>query len=302
MERTSELVLLTSAPASESRRSALCDAYFDGLLGMRQVRIPRLLRAALPIWLTCCGVGMITGSGVASFRITIEGLVGALTGTHASTDYTIASLAGSVASVTPLGSQGLLYALQLGFIVTAMVIPVVGAGLCGVLWSVRLRPRTQRALVVACEVCSAWAMLEVFAVILLTSLLSLDQFAKFSLGDECNSINALLQGYPELARLVEQPDGSGEDTCLGIVPTLLRGYYVFAAASLLCVPATAFVTHVANVALEERALRANKDRDAITDARRRSSGLFTSTATRRYRMHAPAVTASPAVPLLHHCG
>ena len=40
-------------------------------------------------------------------------------------------------------------------------------------------------------------MLDVFVVIMLTSLLSLDQFAQYTLGDECTSLNHALATYPQ---------------------------------------------------------------------------------------------------------
>lgn len=100
-----------------------------------------------------------------------------------------------------------------------------------------------------------------FSIIIITSLLSLDQFSKFSLGDECTSISHLLHKYPQLAKAV-LPFGS-EQGCLGIVPSLEPGYFVFATASLTCVILCAFVAHAANVSLEQQAKLATKPISAM---------------------------------------
>jgi len=190
-----------------------------------------------------------------SFSISIEGLVGSLVGAAAVSDWGVTSLVGQIPSVTHLTSPVLLDILQVGFFLTCCVMPVLDALLCAALWALPLRPARLEALVVAAEVGCAWSMLEVFAVILLTSLLELDQFAKFSLGHECDAINALLQAYPALAHAV-LPPGSEPD-CLGIVPALQPGYAVFAAAALLAIPLCLLVIHAANNALEQAAHHAS---------------------------------------------
>jgi len=270
---------------AEVTETSLCSIHYDSLLCFGSRRLPRLMQVAIPVWLVVCGVAMVLGSGMYSFTITIEGLVGALVGADKSVhDWSIKSLASTIPSVTHLASPLLMRSLQIGFGLTCMVIPVVGVLLCSALWVLKLTPTSQHRLLVACEVCSAWAMLEVFAVILLTSLLSLDQFAKFSLGDECDSLNALLAQYPRLAHLVP-----GEATCLGIVPELRNGYYAFAAGALLAAPVCLFVEHAANVAFEERVARAHQRAGLV------SPHLFT-TVTSRSPTTMP--TASHASPLL----
>ncbi|KAL1511047.1 hypothetical protein AB1Y20_005872 [Prymnesium parvum] len=239
-----------------SRSTALCKLHFNKLLCYKDRKIPLFLRMLVPIMLVVCSTGIIIGCQMTSFSITIEGLVGSLVGRGSKTDWSLTLLAEKIPTVTHLASPVLMRTLQVGFFLTCCVIPVLDAALCAFLWCVPLRRSTQHTLLVVCEIGLAWSMLEVLAIILLTSLLSLDQFAKFSLGDECTGINHLLQSYPELANKV-LPEGSERD-CLGIVPSLENGYYVFAAAALISVPFCLLVLHTANTALEQQASQAQK--------------------------------------------
>eukprot|EP00327_Prymnesium_parvum_P038591 CAMPEP_0195633790 /NCGR_PEP_ID=MMETSP0815-20121206/22340_1 /TAXON_ID=97485 /ORGANISM="Prymnesium parvum, Strain Texoma1" /LENGTH=1555 /DNA_ID=CAMNT_0040775489 /DNA_START=1 /DNA_END=4668 /DNA_ORIENTATION=- len=239
-----------------SRSTALCKLHFHKLLCYKDRKIPLFLRMLVPIMLVVCSTGIIIGCQMTSFSITIEGLVGSLVGRGSKTDWSLTLLAEKIPTVTHLASPVLMRTLQVGFFLTCCVIPVLDAALCAFLWCVPLRRSTQHTLLVVCEIGLAWSMLEVLAIILLTSLLSLDQFAKFSLGDECTGINHLLQSYPELANKV-LPEGSERD-CLGIVPSLENGYYVFAAAALISVPFCLLVLHTANTALEQQASQAQK--------------------------------------------
>ena len=89
---------------------------------------------------------------------------------------------------------------------------------------------------------AAWGLLSSRA-----ALLELDQFAKFTLGDECDSINAALARYHELGDLMP-----GEPSCFGVSPTLDAGYWLL----LTCVVASTIfgwvAMHGAHLALRER--------------------------------------------------
>ena len=70
----------------------------------------------------------------------------------------------------------------------------------------------------------AWAMLDVFAVMVIVALLEINQFAQFIMGDELVGINAVLQQYDEF-----HPFLPYENIAFGIKPTLETGYWTLTA-------------------------------------------------------------------------
>lgn len=76
------------------------------------------------------------------------------------------------------------------------------------------------------------------------------QVAKFTIGDECDSINAILQQYPDLGRLLP-----GEASCFGVRPTLDMGYVVLVVGVVLSTFAGHYTAVCAHVALSEHVAR-----------------------------------------------
>ena len=89
-------------------------------------------------------------------------------------------------------------------------------------------------------------------VVIITSLLELDQVAKFTLGDECKSLNQILHDYPQIGSLLP-----AEPTCFGVAPTLAGGYWLAVIAIIMTNLFGGFVMCAAHVALEEHKARAN---------------------------------------------
>ena len=90
---------------------------------------------------------------------------------------------------------------QAFFFAVCLVVPLLWLLLLALLWLVPLRPATQRRLLVAADVAQAWAALDVLLVTALVSLFSLEQYAAFLLGGECDGLDALL-ARPYFAPLV----------------------------------------------------------------------------------------------------
>lgn len=95
-------------------------------------------------------------------------------------------------------------------------------------------------------------MLDVFAVMVLVSMLELNQFAQFIMGDELNGANAILEKYSEFHPFLPQ-----QNVVFGITPTLDAGYWLFAFFVLIANPMGLFIMHAAiqaDFAMDETAI------------------------------------------------
>jgi len=179
----------------------------------------------------------------------VVGLVGALLGESRVSSWSVASIAASISGVTQLADPVWLAVVQGGFYFTIVAMPFVWMLSALALWMVPLRPLAMHRLLVVVEAANAWAMLDVFVVIMLTSLLSIDQFAQYTLSDDPNivQLNDALAKYPELGSLLP-----GEPVALGVIPTLKPEYWILFCGTLAAVPLGLFVTHAANHVYEQQ--------------------------------------------------
>ena len=221
-----------------------------GGLGGR--RMPYLSRVGVPLALVLSTALMGYALFLTSFTLHVQGLVGAALGPErANRPYSVVSLGLEVGNVSSLAPSWVLLALQITFMLTTTVLPLAWGLHCLALWCVPLRPRQLRSMLIASETLYAWAMLDVLVVIVAASLLELDQVAKFTLGDECDGLNAALSSHPSLGGLLP-----GEASCFGVVPTLEAGYWLLVAATLVSTVAGGVATLTAHIALEEHVARA----------------------------------------------
>ena len=132
-----------------------------------------------------------------------------------------------------------------------MVMPIAWCLHCLALFCLPLRPRQLRSMLIASETLYAWSTLDVFVVIIAAALLELDAVAKFTIGNECDGINAALQTYHGVGDLLP-----GEPSCFGVTPTLEAGFWLLACCVVVSTVAGGIATFTAHVALEEHVARA----------------------------------------------
>ena len=208
--------------------------------------LPRWLRCAVPVALATALAVLAMAMNVTAFTLHVRGIVGTLLGPGAVTDFSLLQLATELGSVSVMAPQFIVRGLQMLFIATCIALPLVWVVLVFFLWCLPLRKHALRSFLVGVETVYAWSMLDVLVIIVATSLLELNQVAKFSLGDECDGINALLVEYPSLGDRLP-----GEPSCFGVVPTLDRGYFALAMAIMLANLVGGFVMCAARAALDE---------------------------------------------------
>jgi hypothetical protein len=207
----------------------------------------------VPLALVASAALIITCVFVVCFTLHVHGIVGALLGDEADHAYSVVSLSLKLLTVSESGlaSPVTLVFFQIVFVFTVAIVPLLWTLVLLALWTLPLRPRTLRSMLVLGETAYAWAMLDVYVVMVAASLLELDQVAKFTLGDECDVINKALRSYPPLGGLLP-----GEPDCFGVSPTLNIGFWLLTLAAVLSTAAGGFVMLTAHVALSEHDSRA----------------------------------------------
>ena len=193
-----------------------------------------------------CGGAIGYGVTVETFSIELGGLVGTLMGpAHATRSYSVLSLGAALPHISDRAGPVALYFFAYLFLAVCLVLPLLWLLLLALLWLLPLRPATQRRLLVAADVAQAWAALDVFLVTVLVSLFSLERYATFVLGDECDGLNALL-ARPYIAALVH-----AEPRCFEVHNSLGPGLWILGAASLLQMALGNAVMHLSRAALDD---------------------------------------------------
>jgi len=193
-----------------------------------------------------CGGAIGYGVTVETFSIELGGLVGTLMGpAHATRSYSVLSLGAALPHISDRAGPVALYFFACLFLAVCLVLPLLWLLLLALLWLLPLRPATQRRLLVAADVAQAWAALDVFLVTVLVSLFSLERYATFVLGDECDGLNALL-ARPYFAALVH-----AEPRCFEVHNSLGPGLWILGAASLLQMALGNAVMHLSRAALDD---------------------------------------------------
>eukprot|EP01035_Chromulina_nebulosa_P019523 gene19523-25420_t len=95
------------------------------------------------------------------------------------------------------------------------------------------------------EVFNAWAALDVFCLSIIATMLQIQQFALFIVGDSCDKINQILEKY--LDSILD-----GYDTCFDVIATIGKNsYLLFVAAGIVFVVGSISLS-VCHVVLQDR--------------------------------------------------
>jgi len=219
---------------------------FGSLRGDGVAPLPAAAQLGVAAALLGCGLAIGYGASVETFSIELGGLVGALMGPeHATRSYSVVSLGAALPYISSRAAPMSLNFFACLFLCVCLVLPLLWLLLLALLWLLPLRPATQRRLLVAAEVAQAWAALDVFLLTVLVSLFSLEQYAQFLLGDECDGLNTLL------ARQYFAPLVHGDARCFEVHNTFGAGMWILCAASLVQMALGNVVMHASRAALDD---------------------------------------------------
>lgn len=194
------------------------------VIGNQRVKFTRIgIIVLLGLWLTSI-ILFIVGTVLPSFVFQIRGAAAVAfgyLGIPIYRPYSLFSLAAQFpfASVSP--NSFAIRWIQVIFILFSFVVPLLYTVTLLFLWLCPLYTKIQKHLFVIAEVLRAWSSIEVFVLSILTSLVALEKFVGFIVGDKCLWINHILQTY--FGWIFKQTNAF---TCFGIKTTLLSGFWV----------------------------------------------------------------------------
>ena len=134
---------------------------------------------------------------------------------------------------------------QFIYFFTILAIPITFLVILIILWFVPMSRRAQKFLYSIAEILNAWSCIDVFVIALLAGVLQIAQFAKFMVGDKCDSIDPIIHNYFSNTL-------NGHDSCFEVQTYLLEGSWLFFAAAITFFIASFVILKVCRNALNER--------------------------------------------------
>ena len=114
-----------------------------------------------------------------------------------------------------------------------------------ILWFVPMPRKAQKFLYSIAVILNAWSCIDVFVIALLAGVLQIAQFAKFMVGDKCDSIVPIIHNY--FSKTLD-----GHDSCFEVQTYLSEGSWLFFSAAITFFIASFVILKVCRNALNER--------------------------------------------------
>ena len=114
-----------------------------------------------------------------------------------------------------------------------------------ILWFIPMPRKAQKFLYSIAEILNAWSCIDVFVIAIIASIAQISQFAKFMVGDKCDSINPYIQSY--FSKTL-----NGHDTCFEVQTYLEEGCWLFFGAAISFFISSFVILKVCRNALNER--------------------------------------------------
>ena len=224
-------------------KTEVWDTYTDD--NMIHVSITTIGKFVVICYLGVTFFFIIAGTYIDTFKFEFKGLTGLLLGDDAIVNYSFISVGETLPStnfgyITTIGS----------YFAFGLICPFSVLLLTLIMCFVPLSTTFQSRLLVALEIANAWASLDVFCVSIIASLLEIQQFAAFIVGDSCDSINKILEKYLD-------PVLDGDDKCFDVIAVLNPEVAVIVIAAILVCSTAILVIHLIDVLIHERSISLN---------------------------------------------
>jgi hypothetical protein len=159
-----------------------------------------------------------------------KGLVGLFLKDASIVDYSFISVGEYIPEHSGIPNDFAIRWMQASYFIFGLLMPLSLMIALAVLWFVPLPLDRMRQAFVLCEVLNAWSTLDVYCIAIAASILEIQQFAAFIVGDSCDKINVYLE-----KAFMDQKLG-GDDICFDVV-AFLKGdaWMLFLAAGLILV-------------------------------------------------------------------
>lgn len=164
-----------------------------------------------------------------TFQFRFQGLTALILGPEDSVrPYSVLSLSAEVPDSNPRPDSFGIRSIQFTFLLFVAAVVVAYHIVLIVLWCAPLKNRVQRHLLVTAYVLNAWSALDVFVVGIMASVLEIEQFVSFVIGDKCDGLDAVLSMTP-LKNMIP----GDHVTCFDVKSQLCDGFFVLAAAAVI---------------------------------------------------------------------
>ena len=134
---------------------------------------------------------------------------------------------------------------QIVYFLTVLVLPLAFLLFVGILWFVPMTRKAQTIIYAIAEILNAWSCIDVFVIAIVASPTQIEKFAKFIVGDKCNSIDPIIKKY--FSKILD-----GHDTCFQVKIYLQEGCWLFFAAAVSFFITSFVILKVCRNALNER--------------------------------------------------
>ena len=135
--------------------------------------------------------------------------------------------------------------IQYSFLFFVVVVPILTVILLIFMWIVPMTTKTLQSLLFILGVGQAWSALEVFSIAIAAALFEISTFAKFLIGDKCDSINEILEEYAD-----DKLDG--HDVCFDVNASLETESWTLFTATFLLMTVNTTVFCIVRMAIRER--------------------------------------------------
>jgi len=174
-------------------------------------------------------LSVIAGTFVKTFNFEFKGLTGYLMGDGAVDPYSLVTVGTTLPSASGSPHDFGVRWIQAAYFAFGLGMPLAFCAALLALWVTPLTLKFQKGFVVLTEVLNAWNALDVFVVSIIAALLEIQQFAAFLVGDNCDTINEILEEYMD-------DELDGDDKCFDVVATLKpQSWMLYLAASCLVI-------------------------------------------------------------------
>jgi len=191
-----------------------------------------------------CFVMICLGAFTNAFSFTFTGIAGKLIRIvepeQVVREHSLVSIALSLSDEKVGGARrvGIIF-LQTTYLLFALVMPLVLIIFLFALWFIPMTLRDQKIVFYVTEVVSAWNAVDVFIISILSSVVEINQFAQFLVGDRCDLIEKLLR-----------------ERCFGVETKFLPGVWLIFTAALLLFISSRIIGWMSEKALSRRETRA----------------------------------------------
>jgi hypothetical protein len=206
-----------------------------------------------PVFILSASLVLVcVGLFLPSFEFDIKGLLAIILGAEKSVrSYSVVTLGLAIPDGNPNPNSLGIRWIQLVYFLFIIVAVLLYHAILLILWCAPLGKKLQKKALIAAQIINAWSSMDVFVASIFASLLEIEQFANFIVGDKCDAIDKIVASYPKYADKIP-----GGPTCFALTTKLEPGFWILCTAAIV-----SSITGQIMIARCGKALRAETPQD-----------------------------------------